>query len=129
MKNGNLKKMDLQEHEFCYRDSIFKRKKYIIIESTLKLKKGKKCEIQKKMKEYQMARKEKQPIDMPSAGSTFKRGKDYITAELIDICGLKGKTIGNAMVSNKHAGFIVNMGNATSKDILELIRACTRYSL
>ena len=73
------------------------------------------------MQEYQNLRKEKQPYDYPSAGSTFKRGKDFITAELIDKCGLKGKKIGGAMVSDKHAGFIVNTGNATFQDVLDLI--------
>ena len=67
------------------------------------------------------SRKEKQPIDKPSAGSTFKRGSDFITAQLIDECGLKGYTIGGAQVSEKHAGFIVNLGNATAKDVLELV--------
>ena len=119
--DGNINKINLDEHEFEYRKSIFKDKKYIILESTLKLKKGKKEEIEKKMKEYQILRKEKQPISKPSAGSTFKRGEDYITAKLIDECGLKGKQIGGAKVSEKHAGFIVNEGNATSKDILDLI--------
>ena len=73
------------------------------------------------MEEYASYRKEKQPIEYPSAGSTFKRGNDYITAKLIDEAGLKGYTIGGAEVSSKHAGFIINKGNATAKDILELI--------
>ena len=78
-------------------------------------------EIKSKMEEYASYRKEKQPIEYPSAGSTFKRGNDYITAKLIDEAGLKGYTIGGAEVSSKHAGFIINKGNATAKDILELI--------
>lgn len=113
--------IDLAKHEFSYRKSIFSTQNYIILETTLKLKKGKKEEIQAKMQEYQNLRKEKQPYDYPSAGSTFKRGKDFITAELIDKCGLKGKKIGGAMVSDKHAGFIVNTGNATFQDVLDLI--------
>ena len=67
------------------------------------------------------SRKEKQPIQMPSAGSTFKRGNNFITAKLIDDCGLKGYKIGDAEVSKKHAGFIVNTGNATAQDVLDLI--------
>ena len=67
------------------------------------------------------SRKEKQPIQMPSAGSTFKRGNNFITAKLIDECGLKGYKIGDAEVSKKHAGFIVNTGNATAQDVLDLI--------
>lgn len=121
-EDGELKKINLDEHKFEYRKSIFSNKKYIILESTLKLKKGKKSEIENKIKEYQMSRKEKQPFDMPSAGSTFKRGENFITAKLIDECGLKGKQIGGAKVSEKHAGFIVNTGDATSKDILDLIQ-------
>ena len=73
------------------------------------------------MKQYAAYRKEKQPIEFPSAGSTFKRGEDFITAKLIDECGLKGYTIGGAQVSEKHAGFIINKDKATSKDIIELI--------
>ena len=119
--NGNIYKIDLKEHEFEYRKSIFSNKNYIILESTLKLKKGKKSEIEEKMNEYSKARKEKQPYNKPSAGSTFRRGEDYITAKIIDECGLKGKQIGGAKVSEKHAGFIINENNATSNDILELI--------
>lgn len=120
-RDENLKEISLNEHEFEYRKSVFSDKQYIILESTLKLEKGDKAEIKAKMEEYQALRKEKQPTTMPSAGSTFKRGEDYITAKLIDECGLKGKQIGGAKVSEKHAGFIVNTGNATSQDILELI--------
>lgn len=121
MKSGKIKSIGIEEHKFSYRKSIFFDKSYIILETTLKLKKGNKKEIEKKIKEYQDLRRAKQPYDMPSAGSTFKRGNDYITAVLIDECGLKGKQIGGAKVSEKHAGFIVNTGNATSNDILELI--------
>ena len=78
-------------------------------------------EIKAKMDTYKKAREEKQPIDMPSAGSTFKRGTNFISAQLIDEAGLKGYTIGGAQVSKKHAGFIVNTGNATAEDILNLI--------
>ena len=73
------------------------------------------------MNEYKKYSKAKQPIEYPSAGSTFKRGEDYITAKLIDEAGLKGYSIGGAEVSEKHAGFIINKGNATAKDILNLI--------
>ena len=72
------------------------------------------------MDKYLKSRKDSQP-DLPSEGSTFKRGEDYITAKLIDECGLKGYRIGDAEVSDKHAGFIVNTGNASAQDILELI--------
>ena len=79
-------------------------------------------EIKEKMDEYLNYRKEKQPIEYPSAGSTFKRGEDFITAKLIDECGLKGYNIGDAEVSTKHAGFVVNKGNAKAKDILNLVK-------
>ena len=118
---GEIHNLNLENHQFGYRKSIFSMQNYIILETTLKLKKGKKEEIQAKMQEYQTLRKEKQPYDYPSAGSTFKRGKDFITAEIIDKCGLKGKKIGGAMVSDKHAGFIINTGNASSQDVLDLI--------
>ncbi len=119
--SGIIHEIKLNEHDFGYRKSIFSSNKYIILESTLKLKKGNKNEIENKINEYRTYRKEKQPIDKPSAGSTFKRGEDYITSKLIDDLGLKGKKIGGAMVSNKHAGFIINDNNATSQDILDLI--------
>ena len=83
--------------------------------------KGKKEEIQSKMQEYFNYRKEKQPIEYPSAGSTFKRGTDFITAKLIDECGLKGYQIGGAQISEKHAGFIINKKEATAKDVEKLI--------
>lgn len=111
-----------QEQDFSYRHSIFMEKKYVILETKLKLKRGKYEEIKARMDEYLTNRKEKQPIHMPSAGSTFKRGKDFITAKLIDECGLKGYQIGDAAVSNIHAGFIVNKGNATAEDVLKLIK-------
>lgn len=87
----------------------------------MKLKKGEKNEIENKINRFKSLRKEKQPYEFPSAGSTFKRGEGFITAELIDKCGLKGKQIGGAKISEKHAGFIVNTGSATAKDILDLI--------
>ena len=118
---GEEKEFTKEELAFDYRTSIFKKEKYIITEVTLTLQKGKKEEIKKKMEEYASARREKQPIQYPSAGSTFKRGTDFITAKLIDETGLKGYAIGEAEVSTKHSGFIINKGNATAKDVLELV--------
>ncbi len=118
---GNIIILKNEEQEFDYRRSIFKNSKYIILEVKLKLLKGKKEEIQAKMESLATERKAKQPLEYPSAGSTFKRGKDYITAKLIDETGLKGYKIGGAQISEKHAGFIINTGNATTKDILDLI--------
>ena len=121
-KMGKIHKMTAEQAKFQYRKSIFAEKDYIIIEAELKLQKGKKKEIQEKMQEYAKYRKEKQPLEYPSAGSTFKRGEDFITAKLIDECGLKGYQIGGAQISEKHAGFIINKGNATAEDVLKLIQ-------
>lgn len=120
-ENNNIKILKNNEQDFSYRHSIFEDKKYIILETKLKLEKGKKEEIKGKMEELSAKRKEKQPWEYPSAGSTFKRKEGVITAKLIDECGLKGYSIGGAEVSKKHAGFVINKGNATAKDILDLI--------
>ena len=110
-----------KEQKFEYRNSIFSNKRYVILETKLKLAYGSKEEIENNMRELVTKRKASQPNE-PSAGSTFKRGEDFITAKLIDECGLKGYSIGGAKVSEKHAGFIVNTGDATAQDILELIK-------
>lgn len=120
-ENGNIKILHNSDLQFEYRNSIFSKTKDIILEATMILPIGKKEEVQQKIKEYADLRKAKQPLEYPSAGSTFKRGNNFITAKLIDEAGLKGYQIGGAAISEKHAGFIVNKGNATAKDILELI--------
>ena len=119
---GNEKEFTNEQMEFGYRTSILKKEKYIVTEVEMELEKGNKEEIQRKMNEYAKYRKEKQPIEYPSAGSTFKRGKDFITAKLIDDAGLKGYSIGGAQISTKHGGFIINKGNATAKDVIELVQ-------
>lgn len=120
--SGNIHIFTNEEAKFEYRNSIFSTGEYIILQVKLLLKKGNKEEIKLKMNEYAQYRKEKQPIEYPSAGSTFKRGTDFVTAKLIDEAGLKGYSIGGAKVSEKHAGFIINTGNATAKDIIELVK-------
>ena len=120
-KNGNVFELSNEEQSFSYRSSIFNKNDYIILETKMKLQYGKKEDINKKMNEYKEKRKEKQPIDFPSAGSSFKRKEGIITAKLIDDLGLKGFKIGGAKVSEKHAGFIINDGNATAKDVLDMI--------
>lgn len=120
--NGEQKEFTNEEMKFEYRRSMLKDEKYIVTEVELELTKGKKEEIQAKMDEYKTFRKEKQPIEYPSAGSTFKRGADFITAKLIDEAGLKGYSVGDAEVSTKHAGFVINKGNATSEDVIELVK-------
>ena len=120
-RQGNIIDISKEEHEFNYRNSIFSKNKYIILETVLELEVGKREEIIKKMQEYANWRIEKQPLEYPSAGSTFKRGEDFVTAKLIDECGLKGYKIGGAQVSEKHAGFIVNTGDATAQNVIDLI--------
>lgn len=118
--NGNIHEFTNEECQFSYRNSRFQKEKYIILQATLELEKGNSTEIKGKMDEYMQFRKEKQPIEYPNAGSTFKRGEDFVTAKLIDEAGLKGYKVGGAQVSEKHAGFIVNVDNATAKDVIEL---------
>lgn len=120
-EDGELKELSNKECEFSYRHSIFCDKQLIIVKAELQLPYGDKKEIQEKMEEYAQSRKEKQPLDFPSAGSTFKRGVDFITAKLIDECGLKGYTVGGAQVSTLHAGFVINKGDATAKDVISVI--------
>ena len=121
--NGEEVVLSNEDQKFAYRSSLFCTEKLIILETVLELHyEENQAEIESKMKENMDARKEKQPIEYPSAGSTFKRGEDFITAKLIDECGLKGYSIGGAQVSEKHAGFIVNKGNATAEDVLKLVQ-------
>ena len=120
-RNGAVHKIESNQAEFEYRKSLFSHNDYIIVETEIELEKGNANEIKEKMTEYANFRKEKQPIEYPSAGSTFKRGTDFITAKLIDECGLKGYQIGGAQISEKHAGFIINKNNATAKDVIKLM--------
>lgn len=119
--NGEIITISNEEHNFEYRNSRFSKENSIILKTTFLLNKGNSNEIKNKIDEYSKQRKEKQPIEFASAGSTFKRGNDFITAKLIDECGLKGYRIGGAEVSKKHAGFIINVGNATANDVINLI--------
>lgn len=121
-KEGKTEILKNEELEFKYRNSIIAKENLIVLEVRLKLKKGDSQSIKDKMNEYANSRRKKQPLEYASAGSTFKRGEDFITAKLIDEAGLKGYQIGGAQVSEKHAGFIVNKGDATAKDIFDLIK-------
>ena len=111
-----------REHNFSYRNSVFDSNDDIIISTKLQLSKKSKEEIKSKMEENIAARREKQPINMPNAGSVFKRKNNIIPAEVIDKCGLKGYNINGATVSVLHSGFIVNQKNATATDVLNLIK-------
>ena len=120
-RDGEVHTITNEQAKFEYRKSLFAEKDYIILEVGMQLKKGNAEEIKEKMTEYATYRKEKQPIEYPSAGSTFKRGTDFVTAKLIDECGLKGYQIGGAQISEKHAGFIINKNNATAQDVIKLM--------
>lgn len=112
----------LDELDLGYRQSIFQKNGEAICEVTLSLRPGDKQEIAKKVADLTQRREAKQPLEMPSAGSTFKRPVGYYAGTLIQETGLKGLSVGGAQVSKKHAGFVVNTGNATAKDVLALIR-------
>jgi UDP-N-acetylmuramate dehydrogenase len=118
-KNGDMKEVFLDDMEFAYRHSAINDE--LIAEVTLELEEGDTQKIRQKMVELNKRRKEKQPINMPSAGSTFKRPKGHYAGKLIEEAGLKGFQIGGARVSIKHCGFVVNTGDATSADIENLI--------
>lgn len=110
--------------ELSYRHSIVPEEEYIVLGGVLRLKKGDKEKIKEEMAELAKQRREKQPLQYPSAGSTFKRPEGYFAGKLISDAGLKGRIVGGAQVSEKHAGFLVNIGGATTQDILDLIRIC-----
>ncbi len=112
---------DKNDCEFSYRNSFFQNDKYIIISADFEFETGNQEEIDEKVEKYKVQRVTKQPLNYPNAGSTFKRPKDDFAGRLIEVCGLKGYRVGDAEVSEKHAGFIVNVGNATATDIEKLI--------
>ena len=112
-----------EEMDFGYRKSILQDSSLIVLEVNFRLQKGVMCKIRQKMTELNSRRKESQPLNSYSAGSTFKRPPGGFAAQLIDKAGLKGLQIGGARVSDKHAGFIINTGNASSKDVLDLMEA------
>ncbi|MBR1591827.1 MAG: UDP-N-acetylmuramate dehydrogenase [Ruminococcus sp.] len=118
--NGEIKTAGSENMKFSYRYSIFFDTESIITSVTMRLKKGDPEEIKKAMNECMDKRKAKQPLEYPSAGSTFKRPKGSYASLLIDQCGLKGLSCGGAMVSEKHSGFVINKGCATCADVLEL---------
>ena len=112
-----------EEMEFAYRHSLLSdRPDAVVLSATMQLRPGEETVIREKMQELMGRRKASQPLEYPSAGSTFKRPTGYFAGTLIDQCGLKGFTVGGAQVSEKHAGFVINIGNATFADVTELIR-------
>lgn len=121
-KNGKyIQELPAEQCDFRYRHSLFQSGDYVILDAVFRLERGEKSGIAAKMKELNARRREKQPLDLPSAGSAFKRPEGHYAAALIEQCGLKGTAVGGAQVSEKHAGFIVNTGTATSADLEALL--------
>ncbi|MBQ7986388.1 MAG: UDP-N-acetylmuramate dehydrogenase [Clostridia bacterium] len=122
LSNGEIKTAEKGELDFGYRHSRFSGKEDIVLSAEILLEKADKTEIRAKMDDFKERRCSKQPLSMPSAGSTFKRPEGYFAGKLIEDAGLKGKAIGGAQVSEKHSGFVVNTGDATCQDVLDLIK-------
>ncbi len=120
--NGEMKTLKAEELELGYRTSIIVKEKMIVLEACIELHEGNRDEIEMHMKELMAKRKEKQPLEYPSAGSTFKRPEGYFAGKLIQDAGLKGYRVGGAMVSEKHSGFVINYDNATATDIINLMK-------
>ncbi len=124
--DGEISEYSRDELDLSYRHSAYSDSDLIVISLTLKLRKGNSEEIKAKMDELMAKRRDKQPLEFPSAGSTFKRPEGYFAGALIEQCGLKGYSVGGAQVSEKHAGFVVNKGGATSEDVVSLIEHCQK---
>lgn len=119
--NGEVRSLSRDEMQMGYRTSLPLREGGVVLCACFELKADAPAEIHARMKELNARRREKQPLNLPSAGSTFKRPEGYFAGALIEGCGLKGCRVGGAQVSEKHAGFVVNVGGATAEDILKLI--------
>lgn len=119
-ENLKLRTLPAEELALGYRTSIFEKQPWCILEAEFLLQAGDQDAIKGKMQDYMSRRKEKQPLDLPSAGSTFKRPEGCFAGQLIEQCGLRGFSVGGAAVSQKHCGFVVNMGGATCADVVEL---------
>ena len=119
---SGVRELPCDQMNFGYRTSIVAEKGYIVLGAVLKLEKGDLSQITGRMEELKEARTSKQPLELPSAGSTFKRPKDHFAGKLIMEAGLRGYRVGGAMVSDKHCGFVVNAGNATALDVLTLMK-------
>ena len=124
-KDGSIMELDNNTMEFGYRSSVLKDRPYVVLDVTMELEEGKKEEILERMKELAARRREKQPLEYASAGSTFKRPEGYFAGKLIMDAGMRGARIGGARVSDKHCGFTINDGTATAADIAELIEEVT----
>ncbi|MCM8710159.1 UDP-N-acetylmuramate dehydrogenase [Clostridium sp. SYSU_GA19001] len=120
-KEGNLITLNKEQLELGYRMSAVQKYGYTVLEVTFELSKGDYSKIKERIDDLTRRREEKQPLEYPSAGSTFKRPEGHFTGKLIEDCALKGYKLGGAQISDKHAGFVINKENATAKDILNLI--------
>ena len=121
-RKGHVLELPAEELRLSYRHSRFMKEDLVILSATVRLQKGEREEIRAKMAELMTRRRTSQPLEYPSAGSTFKRPVGGYAAALIEASGLKGLRVGDAQVSEKHAGFVVNRGRATSHDVLELMK-------
>lgn len=121
-REGEVKTLKGAEMNFRYRGSVVEDEGYIVLEAVMKLKEGNAHEIQARMEELSVQRKTKQPIEYPSAGSTFKRPEGYFAGKLIQDAGLRGYKVGGAQVSEKHCGFVINAGGATAADVMQLMQ-------
>ncbi len=119
--DGQIRTISKDDMCLGYRTSIFNSNNFVILNATFKLERDEQSNIKARMDDFLSRRKDKQPLEYPSAGSTFKRPEGYFAGALIQGSGLKGYSIGGAQVSEKHAGFVINKGNATAKDVTELI--------
>lgn len=128
-EKGELVKLDADELELSYRHSILQEKNWIVLSGTFTFRSGSQDEIRAQIQEYNKRRREKQPLEYASAGSTFKRPEGYFAGKLIEDAGLKGYHIGGARVSDKHAGFVINTGDATASEIHSLIEHVKRKVL
>lgn len=120
-REGEILEIPGEEMEFGYRTSLVGKRQYIVLEAELELERGEKSQIGARMRELQERRVQKQPLNLPSAGSTFKRPEGYFAGKLIMDAGLRGFSVGGAQISEKHCGFVVNKGGATAADVRELM--------
>lgn len=125
-ENAEIVTINSEQHNFGYRTSVIQKTGGIVLKTKLHLKKADKQFIQSQMDEFNFKRKDKQPLEWPSAGSVFKRPEGYFVGKLVDDCGLRGYSIGGAQVSDKHSGFIINSGCATCEDVRNLVKHIQR---
>jgi UDP-N-acetylmuramate dehydrogenase len=121
-EQGEIRELTKEELQLGYRSSVIQKENYIVLEGTFLFHEGKKEEIQAAMRELNQKRRDKQPLEFPSAGSTFKRPEGYFAGKLIQDAGLRGYRVGDAQVAEKHCGFVINRGQATAAEVERLIQ-------